>query len=186
MQSLIILSALAQSAMRRTGISCGGSEISHHFQKHEWFKLGLEPSTYNKCRLATKYPSFVTAQSDVRDSEKLVIDYLSELRKHAETELDAALVRAKIIDKRRKSIKYSITIPAIWTDKAKDTMRSLASRAGMGDQPESVQVVTEPEAAAMHELKERTKPGDVPDLEVNDTFIICDAGGGYVDFPALF
>lgn len=122
----------------------------------------------------------MAAQGDVLESEKLIVDYLSALRRHAEKELDAALLRAKVINKRQRSIKYIITIPAIWTDKAKDTMRTLASRAGMGEQPQSIQVVTEPEAAAMHELKERTKRGQTPDLEVNDTFVICDAGGGYV------
>ncbi|EKG14291.1 Heat shock protein Hsp70 [Macrophomina phaseolina MS6] len=158
-----------------------GSDIPHHLPKHEWFKLGLEPLTYNESKLTTKYPSFVAAQGDVLESEKLIVDYLSALRRHAEKELDAALLRAKVINKRQRSIKYIITIPAIWTDKAKDTMRTLASRAGMGEQPQSIQVVTEPEAAAMHELKERTKRGQTPDLEVNDTFVICDAGGGTVD-----
>jgi molecular chaperone DnaK (HSP70) len=71
-------------------------------------------------------------------------------------------------------ISYVMTVPAIWSDRAKDLTRRAASRAGI-PQDELI-LVTELEATAL--LCATT--GDQLDLEVDDCFIICDAGEGTV------
>lgn len=67
-------------------------------------------------------------------------------------------------------------MPAVWSDKAKAKTRKCAELAGMGDSS-SLHMMSEPEAAAMYALDIM----DPHNLEVGDTFVLCDAGGGTVD-----
>jgi hypothetical protein len=46
-------------------------------------------------------------------------------------------------------IEYWLTVPAVWSDKAKFDTLSCASQAGFGD-VDKIRLVTEPEAAAVH------------------------------------
>lgn len=48
------------------------------------------------------------------------------------------------------NFEYIMTVPAIWSDKAKNATMVAAEMAGMGKE---LTLVTEPEAAAMHTLK---------------------------------
>ncbi|KAG0199500.1 Heat shock 70 kDa protein 12A [Mortierella sp. NVP41] len=80
----------------------------------------------------------------------------------------------------RKCFRYCLTVPAMWSDKAKDVMRRAAIRAKLiteADHPERLTLVSEPEAAALY-CKRACKQYD---LEDGDRFLICDAGGGTVD-----
>ena len=72
---------------------------------------------------------------------------------------------------------YIITIPAIWSDSAKASMVQAAENAGYGKHRINFHLITEPEAAAAYTLKV-IQPHD---FKKDDTFIICDAGGGTVD-----
>jgi molecular chaperone DnaK (HSP70) len=67
---------------------------------------------------------------------------------------------------------FVLTVPAIWTDKAKELTVQAATRAGM----ENLVLMTEPEAAATYcaTLCAET------DLREGDIFLVCDAGGGTV------
>src|SRR5438046_1280273 len=47
-----------------------------------------------------------------------------------------------------QAIRYVITVPAIWTDKAKELTRRAAARAGIPEK--DLDMVSEPEAAALH------------------------------------
>ena len=67
-------------------------------------------------------------------------------------------------------------MPAMWRDGTKKRFRACAERAGMG-RAASIQVLSEPEAAAIYALC-RLEPHS---LQIGDTFVICDAGGGTVD-----
>ncbi|TGO86065.1 hypothetical protein BPOR_0338g00020 [Botrytis porri] len=70
--------------------------------------------------------------------------------------------------------KYIITVPAVWDDKAQGRTQECAKQAGMGDH---VQIITEPEAAGIYALTNMPTTF----LKKNETFILCDAGGGTVD-----
>lgn len=74
-------------------------------------------------------------------------------------------------------VEYVITIPAIWSDSAKALMVGAAQKAGYGQHRVDFHLLSEPEAAAAHTLKV-IQPHD---FKADDTFIICDAGGGTVD-----
>ena len=139
---------------------------------HEWFKLGLCPE-YEERRaaeseLVRKYSSSTGLEPvKGKDAEKLVVDYLSSLKKSVDEHF-------RDIDKSVNDIprEYIITVPAIWDDKEQDRTRNCAQRAGMGERSQ-LQVISEPEAAAIYALGRMQRV----ELKVRDTFIICDAGG---------
>jgi molecular chaperone DnaK (HSP70) len=69
---------------------------------------------------------------------------------------------------------YVITVPAIWSDDAKNLTRLAATRAGIpGDK---LNLITEPEAAALY----CATMCEELDLRQGDRFLVCDAGGGTV------
>lgn len=140
---------------------------------HEWFKLGLCPDYEDRraveSELLRKYPS-TTALPVVKgeNAKKLIVDYLSSLKNRVDehfSELDMHVSEL--------SREYIITVPAIWDHKEQDGTRTCAERAGMGEKSQ-LQVISEPEAAAIYALNEMSKIG----LKVGETFVICDAGGG--------
>jgi len=151
-----------------------GFQIKDMEERHEWFKLELDPSHSNiPSTLAAKYPSTTASppgyDGDV-SSEKLVTDYLKALRQTAENALHKKLPARILVTTPREWI---ITIPAIWSDSAKQKMRTCAESAGMGSGSQ-LHIISEPEAAAIYTLQ----AVDPPHLQPGDTFIICDAGGG--------
>ncbi|KAK3587083.1 hypothetical protein CHS0354_014958 [Potamilus streckersoni] len=82
-------------------------------------------------------------------------------------------------------IRWVITVPAIWDEKAKNIMRKCAEKAGIpGDQ---LLLALEPETAAIHcmHLPEQERRGMHGLGSVGDTFMIVDLGGGTVDITAV-
>ncbi|KAI9862953.1 MAG: hypothetical protein M1813_004126 [Trichoglossum hirsutum] len=71
---------------------------------------------------------------------------------------------------------WIITVPAVWSDAAKKKTKAAALRAGMGNTT-SLQMTSEPEAAAVYALKAL----DPHHIKVGESVVICDAGGGTVD-----
>jgi len=105
-----------------------GYQIDEADLKHEWFKLGLYPEL-TETGLAKKYPSR-TALPPVTgsDCEQLVTDYLKALKKHAEKYITNKFGTEFLKNKRPE---YIITVPAVWSEKAQETTRSCAEKAGM-------------------------------------------------------
>lgn len=69
--------------------------------------------------------------------------------------------------------KFVMTVPAVWSDKAKAATERAAKLGGMFP----VTLIKEPEAAALYTLHVLQDRG----LEEGDALVICDAGGGTVD-----
>lgn len=82
-----------------------------------------------------------------------------------------------------KPIKWCLTVPAIWQEKEKSLMKTAAFKAGMIESEsiadDQFMIVLEPEAAAINCIKELESLQSA--LKDNDTFLVCDAGGGTVD-----
>jgi len=76
-------------------------------------------------------------------------------------------------------VEFVLTVPAVWSDSAKDATLKAAEKAGMGKRHE-LKLISEPEAAAVYTLK-AIQPNH---LKVGDNFVVCDAGGGTVDLIA--
>ncbi|KAF8975035.1 hypothetical protein BGZ46_009490 [Entomortierella lignicola] len=105
-----------------------------------------------------------------------ISDYLSKFHSHVVKE--AMKNFGSTYD--QSHIQYCLTVPAMWSDRAKHVMRLAAVRAGMireEDPAHRLIIVSEPEAAAMY----CQSKGDQFNLQKHDRFLICDAGGGTVD-----
>src|SRR5271167_732081 len=99
-------------------------------------------------------------------------DYLTAVCNYDRSETLPKHFGKQFLDKQQ--ISYVITVPAIWSDKAKDLTRTAAQRAGI--QRRKLVLISEPEAAALYCA---TFCKEV-DLEPGDRFLVCDAGGGTV------
>jgi len=97
----------------------------------------------------------------------LTTDYLRGLKKHGDQ-----YISEKLGDVFIRKPQYIITVPAVWSERAQAATRQCAQNAGMGNK-NNIQIITEPEAAGIYALKNM-----VLGLKVEDTFVLCDAGGG--------
>ena len=149
-----------------------GFQILESQHRHQLFKLELDESRrYKKTTVAQNFPDPKALPPGYNTTgEKLITDYLTALRKHADQ-----ILRNKIPVSAFAStpIEYVVTVPAVWSDSAKAKTKLAAERAGMG----KVHMVAEPEAGAvyaLHALHPHT-------INVGDKFMLVDAGGGTVD-----
>ena len=74
-----------------------------------------------------------------------------------------------------------LTVPAVWSDAAKQNTFNMAEGAGLGRKDLNLSTVAEPEAAAIAVLRNRSR---AETLEEGDCFIVVDAGGGTVDLTS--
>jgi molecular chaperone DnaK (HSP70) len=105
-----------------------------------------------------------------------VADYLTALHGHTMETLGRRYGESFM---QKTKIEFVLTVPAVWSDSAKNATLLAAERAGMGDVG-SLKIISEPEAAAVYTLK-AIQPNH---LQLEDNFIVCDAGGGTVDLIA--
>jgi hypothetical protein len=101
-----------------------------------------------------------------------VTDFLSCINRFVTEEFLPSRFGAIFLQNQKLS--YVLTVPAIWSDKAKELTRTAAVKAGIDSG--NLTLITEPEAAALYCA---TLCNEV-DLEQGDRFMICDAGGGTV------
>ncbi|KAF9969247.1 hypothetical protein BGZ73_008503 [Actinomortierella ambigua] len=105
-----------------------------------------------------------------------VTHYLRKLHGHVMSELMKGFMK----NFEPNQFQYCLTVPAMWSDSAKNTMRKAAIGAGLiqpNDPPNRLILISEPEAAAMY----CERMVDRFALKDGDRFMICDAGGGTVD-----
>jgi molecular chaperone DnaK (HSP70) len=105
-----------------------------------------------------------------------VSDYLTQIHKHT---MDTLTKRYGETFMSMTKVQFVLTVPAVWSDAAKDATLKAAEKAGMGDKGD-LKLISEPEAAAVYTLK-AIQPNH---LKIGDNFIVCDAGGGTVDLIA--
>ncbi|KAJ5339952.1 hypothetical protein N7452_006680 [Penicillium brevicompactum] len=98
-------------------------------------------------------------------------DYLGKIVAHARD----ILLRRFGTALEAMDLQYVLTVPAVWSDKAKDSTRQAAYAAGIDFA--KLTLLSEPEAAAVYAIRTMEK-----DLATKgDCFVVCDAGGGTVD-----
>ncbi|KAF3159971.1 hypothetical protein TWF225_010688 [Orbilia oligospora] len=87
----------------------------------------------------------------------------------------------------RTAIDWVMTVPAVWSEKAQSLTKEAASRAGIGQRDKDrLFLLSEPEAAAVYAISElyqrdNSRRNNPNMLNIGDTFVLCDAGGGTVD-----
>ncbi|KAI8580626.1 hypothetical protein K450DRAFT_236526 [Umbelopsis ramanniana AG] len=107
---------------------------------------------------------------------KLISDYLRCLHSHVVRELSRQFAR----NYTEEQFRYCLTVPAMWSDRAKSKMRTAAIDAGLisaHDPPDRLMITSEPEAGALY-CEKSCKESN---LTEGDRFMICDAGGGTID-----
>lgn len=105
-----------------------------------------------------------------------IADYLKVLHEYVLEDVTRGF--AKNYD--TNSFRYCLTVPAMWSDLAKGTMRKAAILAGLvsqDDPQDRLILISEPEAAALY----CEKMCEQVNLNKGDRMMICDAGGGTVD-----
>jgi molecular chaperone DnaK (HSP70) len=122
-----------------------------------------------------KLPSFVSpleTAAQLRQSQKTVMeavsDFLTQIYNHTMETLSRRYGETFM---GMTKVQFVLTVPAVWSDSAKDATLKAAERAGMGSKGD-VNLISEPEAAAVYTLK-AIQPNN---LSVGDNFIVCDAG----------
>ncbi|KAF7727817.1 hypothetical protein EC973_007048 [Apophysomyces ossiformis] len=106
---------------------------------------------------------------------EIIADYLREFHQHVLSEM-----RKGFAQQFEGRYRYCLTVPAMWSDKAKQAMRDAAILAGIisaDDHHDRLMLISEPEAAAIY----CEKTCEQFNMESGDEFMICDAGGGTVD-----
>ncbi|KAI9496758.1 hypothetical protein BDB00DRAFT_881869 [Zychaea mexicana] len=108
------------------------------------------------------------------------LDTISHYLEAFHAHICAELQRSFASNYDQSKFRYCLTVPAMWSDQAKATMREAAIRAGIinrYDHPDRLMLISEPEAAALY----CEKKCDQFNLGHGQRFMICDAGGGTVD-----
>jgi molecular chaperone DnaK (HSP70) len=130
-----------------------------------------------------KLPHFVSpleTAAQLRKCNRTVMDavsdYLTKIYQHTMETLTRRYGESFM---NSTEVDFILTVPAVWSDAAKNATLQAAERAGMGSRHE-LKLISEPEAAAVYTLKTIQPSG----LKMGDNFIVCDAGGGTVDLIA--
>lgn len=129
----------------------------------KWFKLGLEME------------QAVFALPRDMQATDVVQDYLTALYKHIMTTLYRRFERGVMAATR---VDFVLTVPAIWSDAAKQKTRTAAVAAGMGNE-HNLELLSEPESAALYTIK--SVQSAQSQVRQGDRIVVCDAGGGTVD-----
>ncbi|KAG0084755.1 hypothetical protein BGZ93_001073 [Podila epicladia] len=114
------------------------------------------------------------------DVDITVLDAISHYLEAFHEYVVGEIMRGFAKNFQKDHFRYCLTVPAMWSDRAKNVMRQAAVKAKLikdTDHPDRLMLISEPEAAALY----CERKCDQFDLGNGDRFMICDAGGGTVD-----
>ncbi|KAH7411293.1 Hsp70 family protein-like protein [Cadophora sp. MPI-SDFR-AT-0126] len=160
-----------------------GFEVHPKFRSYSWTKLLLDQNAtlgeHDDPALATMSGSGLMKVPRHRNAQGVCEDFLRELYKYMSLKLRQQMSEATF---ENTPMECWITLPAIWSDEAKDATLKAAKKAGFGSrQDDEVFTIAEPEAAAIATLKKYSETHALNAIKSNDHILICDCGGGTVD-----
>ncbi|KAI5461571.1 hypothetical protein BGZ63DRAFT_444178 [Mariannaea sp. PMI_226] len=143
-------------------------------QKVEWFKLQLMAHGNSHYGSDLELSPLPPGKSDI----DVIADCLSMFHEVIRDALQKDLGRG-VFSREESKIKYSITVPGIWTDAAKAALRQAVFQAGFlkDVQDPRLTIVPEPEAAVI----ERFNMGLFDRCKWHDVVLVINLGGGIVD-----
>lgn len=155
-------------------LTWGGSVKPRQDMKVAKFKLGLEPhlERYYDMDASGEAMMFSSPVGLNKRPVDITADFLTCVMRYVHDACFPFQFGADFL--RNQQLAYIITVPAIWSDLAKDLTRQAAARAGIPE--DKLDLVTEPEAAALY----CATTCEEVDLDDGDRFLVCDAGGGTV------
>jgi molecular chaperone DnaK (HSP70) len=154
-----------------SGSSCEClSDLCIHKQLDDsYLERDLDPSI----QAVDQSPSTEGARSG-RNVDELVTDFISQLVEHLLYTLREKLGNGLV---NSTPLEFVITVPAIWSDLAKEKSKKACEQAMISVSEHHVHLVSEPEAAAIYTLHDSDPNG----ISAGDTIVVVDAGGGTVD-----
>ncbi|KAF2867014.1 Hsp70 family protein [Massariosphaeria phaeospora] len=175
-----------------------GSLIAPHVWRYQWTKLELDPRRTGFGDGEVGEDGDAVGDDDdgtemqqgialvptgsARQPVDIIADYLKQVKAHLLKALDAQYGKELW---RTLPITLVVTVPAVWSDAAKDRTLQAVSKAGFNQselpQLKQTLTTTEPEAAAIYTIKQLQGSVQAAQLNIGDGFVICDLGGGTVD-----
>jgi hypothetical protein len=163
-----------------------GFQVTSRMVSYSWTKLLLDQNAQ-----ATEYddPYLKKIEGDgmlrlprKKTATVVVTDFLKEIYQWLVAHL-AKRISSGILD--ATPMEFWFTVPAIWSDLAKNRMIAAATAAGFASRHgDRLFLIPEPEAAGVATLKGLTEGGSVPKTTPGDGVLICDCGGGTVDITS--
>ncbi|BGP19763.1 hypothetical protein JCM10213_003609 [Rhodosporidiobolus nylandii] len=159
------------------GIEAKNATIRTGLIKCEWFKLLLSPESLRSGVPDPWLPPLPVGKNVV----DVIADFLRCVWRYARRMITEEI--GSVVDLNAADV--LLTVPAAWDAAACSLMRESALRAGLvqssrgGDTTwrDRLQIITEPEAGAIHASTLAT----LHHLRPSQCFLLCDAGGGTVD-----
>ncbi|KAI8510869.1 hypothetical protein Bbelb_117850 [Branchiostoma belcheri] len=151
------------------------SDAKKHYYFHR-FKMKLHTE---------KTLSQDTTVEDVNGKKLPALDIFAHAIRYLKDHMLEAIkltVSADDVTLRNDDIRWVLTVPAIWDDRAKQFMRQAAYKAGIASDSNEGQlmIALEPEAAGIFCRCDKTQQKFV-DIKPGDRYMIVDCGGGTVD-----
>lgn len=131
-----------------------GYTVEPSDESFKWIKILLEPNHKYAKTLEPVRKSNALLTKLQKDADEVVTDYLRFLWDYTKNDI------RKYHDDFEEiySLNVVLTVPAMWSPAAKEKTRQAARAAGM---PENIQLVTEPEAAALATLKDKAESNEL-------------------------
>ena len=149
-----------------------------------WMKLQLDRKRDGEAAKITDELALTNVGPRKRPVD-VIADFLSHVKDQLVKNLDEQYGKELW---RALPIVLVVTVPAVWSDLAKNRTIQAVHTAGFSTKcfPRLMQTltITEPEAAAMFAIKSLRQGVHNEQLVVGDGFIVCDMGGGTVDLIA--
>ncbi|KAL2851693.1 hypothetical protein BJX68DRAFT_265937 [Aspergillus pseudodeflectus] len=162
-----------------------GYQVEPGMVAHSWTKLLLDrgtPLTQFDDALEEAAGMGIFKQPPGKSAIQVVADYLSKVYNHILQAIAKQITEATL---QITPLEFWFTVPAIWSDEAKHATLQAARLAGFGTRPGNVEdkinLITEPEAAAIAALRKTTTDGMGASVKAGDGVLVCDCGGGTVD-----
>lgn len=132
-----------------------GFEVHPKLISYSWTKLLLDKNAlvgeYDDPALADMAGQGMMKLPDFRKAEEVCEDFLHELYIYLTSKLCQEMTESTYDT---TPMECWITLPAIWSDEAKDATLNAARKAGFGSRPDdAIFTIAEPEAAAIATLK---------------------------------
>ncbi|ORY76553.1 hypothetical protein BCR35DRAFT_120949 [Leucosporidium creatinivorum] len=159
------------------GLEAKNMTLQPGMVKCEWFKLLLSPESLRSGQPDPRLPPLPHGKTVV----DVISDFLREIWRYSKRQITEEIGSVVDLD----SADVLLTVPAAWDAAGCSLMREAAIRAGLvqssrgGDKNwrDRLQIITEPEAGAIHASTLST----LHHLRPSQSFLLCDAGGGTVD-----
>ncbi|XP_053400254.1 heat shock 70 kDa protein 12A-like [Mercenaria mercenaria] len=161
---------------RYRGLADKNLHTEYYFFRH--FKMSLFKNLGKEIKRGMEISDEMGKQFPAKDVFAMSIKYLVD-------DMMVTVGQRLVGELRSHEIHWVLTVPAIWSDAAKQFMREAASQAGIEN--EQLTIALEPEAASIYcrhlpvDATSKESKMTISNLPTGTKYMVLDAGGGTVD-----